>query len=161
MEKMQVNLIIEIMGKPKEHVSESLKFLVDKMSERSGVKIINKTLHEPVEIKDSKDLFTTFAEISAEFDSLESYFGFIFAYMPSNVEIISPKSFEIKNNDLTDIGNKLLVRLHDYDAIAKKIIAEKNFLLAKLYEVAPHLFKKGNESQSPKEEKEDKKPKSK
>ncbi|MEM4271532.1 MAG: hypothetical protein QXD13_00335 [Candidatus Pacearchaeota archaeon] len=158
MEKMRANLIIEIMGKPKEHVAESLKLLVDKLGSEKGVKITEKTLHEPVEVKDSKELFTTFAEISAEFDSFEKYLGIIFAYMPSNVEIISPESLQIKNSELTDVGNKLLARLHDYDAIAKKIIAEKNFLLAKLYEVAPHLFKK-NESAKP--EKEEKNPKKK
>lgn len=151
MEKLQVNLIFEIMGRPKEHVSNSLNLLIDKLAAEKGVKLLEKKLHEPKPIEKS-DLFTTFAELTLELDSLANYFGIMFVYMPSNIEIISPENLEIKNFELTELGNKLISRLHDYDAIAKKMLTEKNILLKKLYEVAPDLFKKEGQKEEPKQE---------
>jgi len=141
MEKIQATMIFEILGRPAEHIKTALASLVDKIGAEKGIKVIEKTIHEPTEVKESKDLYTTFAEVSVEFDSLANYFGTIFTYMPANIEIISPVKFDISNLDLNELGNKLIARLHEYDSITKKFIYERNFLLKKLNEVAPHLFK--------------------
>jgi len=141
MEKIRATMIFEILGRPAEHIKTALASLVDKIGAEKGIKVIEKTIHEPTEVKESKDLYTTFAEVSVEFDSLANYFGTIFTYMPANIEIISPVKFDISNLDLNELGNKLIARLHEYDSITKKFIYERNFLLKKLNEVAPHLFK--------------------
>lgn len=167
MEKISATLVLEILGRPAEHIKQALSGLVDKLGSEKGIKVTEKTLHEPVEIAESKDLFTTFAEVSVEFDSLENYFGIIFVYMPAHVEIISPTNFTITNAELNELGNKILARLHDYDAITKKILYEKNFILGKLKEVAPYMFKKKEQAEQPQEtvkenpETEEKKPKKK
>ena len=142
MEKIQANMIIEILGRPKENVSNAIKNLIEKLGTEKGVSLIEKTLHEPVSVPDSKNLFTTFAEVTVEFDSLGTYMGIMFAYLPSNIQIISPEKVLIKNDDLTVLGNKIIQRIHDYDAITKKTLAERETLIRKLHEVAPHLFKK-------------------
>lgn len=161
MGKIQANILMEIMGRPAEHVKQAITTLIEKLGSEKGVKVISKTVHEPKEIKEAKDLFTTFAEATVEFDSLENYFGVIFTYMPSHIEIISPSDFKIANFELNELGNKIIARLHDYDAIVKKTTMDRNIILKKLYEVAPHLFKKpqANLEQSiqaqPQENKED------
>ncbi len=148
MEKLQIGIILEILGRPKENVKEALNNLVAKLGSESGIKILEKTLHEPKPVKDSKDLFTAFADILLELDSLNNYFGILFAYMPSHVEIIHPEKIHLSNFDFNDIGNKLVLRLHDYDAITKKAIYEREILLKKLQEVAPHLFKQQAQKQA-------------
>ena len=150
MEKIQVVMVLEILGRPKEHVKEALNLLIDKLGTESGIKIIENKQHEPVEVKDSNNLFTSFAEVTAELDSIENYFGIMFAYMPAHIEIISPEKITFDNARINEIGNRLVQRLHNYDGIAKKMIAEKEMILRKLHEVAPYLFKK--EDQSPVEE---------
>jgi len=129
---MQSNIILEILGRPKEHVIEALNILVSKIGTEQGVKIIDKTLHDPIPVQDSKDLFTTFAEILVELDSLENYFGIMFAYMPSNMEIIKPEKISLSNQDLSQLGYKIIHRLHDYDAITKKALIENEILIKKL-----------------------------
>ena len=141
MEKLQVHLILEILGRPKENVQDALAGLVKKLGSESGIKIMEEVQHPPVPVKDTKDLFTSFAQITVELDSIAHYFGLIFAYMPANIELISPEKINIKNDDFNLLGNKLVQRLHDYDAIAKNIIAERDILMQKLKEFAPHLFK--------------------
>ena len=134
-------MVLEILGRPKEHVSEALNLLINKLGAEKGVKILEKTNHEPIPVESSKDLFTSFTELALELESLNDYFGVLFAYMPAHIEIIHPEKIAMGNIDLNELGNRLIQRLHDYDAITKKALVEKEIITKKLYEVAPHLFK--------------------
>lgn len=136
-----MRIILEILGRPAEHVLEALNGLVEKLSKEKGVVISKKIVHEAVPVKDSKDLFTSFAEIETEIDTIEVLMGVAFAYMPSNIEIISPETINITNADFNDLANRTVNRLHDYDAITKKTLFERDAFARKLKEVAPHLFK--------------------
>lgn len=138
---MQVQFILEIMGKPPEHVYQTLQSLVDKIGGEKGIKILEKTLHNSVPLKESKELYTAFAEILAELDSVENYFAIIFSYFPANIEVISPKGFSLSLDKLNELGNFLVGRLHEYDNITKTLMGENTILSNKLKEVAPHLFK--------------------
>lgn len=142
MDKIKADLVFEILGRPAEHIKTALSSLIEKLGTEKGVKVIEKKIHEPTEVKESKDLYTTFSEVSVEFDSIENLFGITFVYMPAHVEIISPTNFTLTNLHLNELSNTILARLHNYDAIAKKLIYEKDFLVNKLREVAPQLFKK-------------------
>jgi hypothetical protein len=139
---LQVQIVIEILGRPAEHVKKAIDVVLERLDAEKGVTILGKTIHDPVLTKDSKDLYTAFAEVDLELKSIENYFALVFAYMPSHIELISPKEINISNFDLSEIANRLTQRLHSYDAITKKIIIERNILLSKLKEVAPQLFKK-------------------
>lgn len=147
MEDLLVNIVIEILGRPKEHIKEALQSLVLRLGEEKGIKILDKTIHEPIPVKDTKDLFTTFAEVSLSLDSITNYFGVLFGYMPSHIELVNPEKLSLTNFDLNELGNKLVQRLHDYDAITKNVLVEKDMLLKKLQEVAPHLFQKPQQAQ--------------
>ncbi len=141
MVKLKVNIVMEILGRPPEHVKEALNTLVVKMGSEKGIKVLNKIYHDPVEVKDSKDLFTAFAEVSLELDTLADYFAIIFSYMPSHIEVVSPETISLSNSELNELANQLTLRLHNYDAITKKMLFERDFLVKKLREVAPELFK--------------------
>ena len=151
MDKIKATIVLEILGKPAEHIKEALGLLVNKLEQEKGLRVIDKTLHEPVPVPESKEIFTTFAELSLEFDSLENCFGILFAYMPSHIEISSPANINLSNSNFNEITNKLLARLHDYDAITKKFVYERNFLIKKLKEVAPEFFKQPDSQEKPKD----------
>src|SRR3989338_5652465 len=121
MEKIHASLVLEIMGRPKEHVESAIKGLVEKLGNEKGVKLISKTIHAPIPIENSKDLLTTFAEVEVTLDGLENYFSILFAYMPSNIEIIKPESLSLSNSLLNTLANSLLQRLHNYDTITKNM----------------------------------------
>ncbi len=143
MQKIQVRFILEILGKPQEHVAQALQGLIERISNQKGIKILDKAVHEPVLVKDSKDLYTSFAEITAELDAIEHYFAIIFSYFPAHIELISPTDFSLPLFKLNEIGNFLVQRLHEYDSVAKTLLGENTILKNKLQEVAPHLFAKG------------------
>lgn len=141
MSKLTAVVTLEILGRPAKNVTDALTSLVDKLSKEKGVSVLNKKIHEPKPVEESPDLFTSFAEIEVEFDGLPNYFGIVFAYMPSHIELIHPEKITLKNHDLNALANQVIQRLHGYDAIAKNMIVEKDILTKKLQEIAPHLFK--------------------
>ena|SRR3989344_2964560 len=141
MDKFTVRMILEILGRPPEHIKNALTQLVTKLGSEKGVKLLEKTISEPIPVQDSKDLFTSFAEVNVECESLEVFLGLIFSYMPSNVELISPEQIPFTNTDINLLANKLTLRLHDYDSIAKRMMQDREFLIKKLQEHAPQLFK--------------------
>lgn len=141
-EKIHATFIIELLGKPIEHLKEAMETHVVKLGSEKGVKILNKQYHEPILASDSKTMYTTFAEVELLFDSVENYLGIIFAYLPSHVEIIKPERLIVTNYDLSEIGSKVLQRIHGYDAIVKNVLQERENLIALIKEEAPALFKK-------------------
>jgi len=157
MEKIQASLILEILGRPKENVIAALETILNRMGNEKGMKILNKKTHElkPVE---KSDLFTTFAEVDIELDSIMHYLTLIFTYMPANIEITHPEKINFNNPDLNELGNAIVQRLHHYDAVTKSVVAERDMFARKLHEIAPHLFKK-QEEPSPKPEKKPRKKK--
>lgn len=149
MDKINAIVTLEVLGRPAKNVTDSLKSITERIGAEKGVKILNKTIHPPKAIPESKDLFTSFAEVEMEFDSLHNYFGVVFAYLPSHIELIYPETIPLGNFDLNALANQIIQRLHSYDAIAKKMIFEKDALQNKLMEVAPHLFKQPEQPQQP------------
>jgi hypothetical protein len=110
-----------------------------------------------VPVKEANDLFTSFADIEAEFETLDDYLRAVLVYMPSNIELISPEKITISNTDLTQLANVLTQRLHNYDAITKTMINERNILLTKIKEKAPDLFREIMPQQAPQSQKTEKK----
>lgn len=172
MEKMKVHIMVEILGRPPQNVKEALQNISTRIGAEKGVKVLSKEIHEPIEVPDAKDLYTSFVDMDLEIDDLQAYLNILFTYMPSNIEFISPESIELKNTFMNELSHAISQRLHHYDAIAKQMLNEKEIILKQLFKYAPHLFKKQEEQPIPqstavenkkvkKEEKKNKKAKSK
>jgi len=137
MDELQVNMVLEIMGRPKEHLIEALNNLVAKLEGEKNVKVLEKITHEPTHIKDTTDLYTTFTEVTLEISSLDQYFFLLFAYMPSHVELVYPEKIKITNEQLNQFANQLIQRLHNYDAIVKKVLVDRDELVKIIKANAP------------------------
>jgi hypothetical protein len=126
-EKTHIRLktIIEILGKPKEHVEETLKGYVDKIKQDTDLVVLNVNISNAEE-KDK--LFAAFAEIEMVVKGIPKLIGFCFDYMPSSVEILKPEEFGMKASTVQDILNDLQARLHAVDMIVKKQKNENDFL---------------------------------
>jgi hypothetical protein len=135
--KVTAMLVIEILGRPKEHIVESLQKIIDQIKEERGVKLEESKIHEPKEVKDQKDLFTTFAEVEIKVESPLNLAILMFKYMPAHMEIISPEKISLTNNGYGDILNELTRRLHGYDEVARVLQAEKQILTNQLEKLSP------------------------
>lgn len=157
-EKFQARLILEVIGRPAQNVTDALNALADRMAKEKGVKMLEKNIHPPVEVKEAKDLFTTFGEFLIECESMSVFFGIIFAYMPANIEIIRPDEILLRNSELTLVANKIIQRLHNYDAIARRLVVDNQQLRKQLGLPEPNKLS-SNPAVEPKQEKKDKKKK--
>jgi hypothetical protein len=165
--KVIASFIMEILGRPQEHVKQTFDEILEKMGKEPGLRIIEKKVHEPKKLEKGEDLYTSFAEIEVEFDNFQSMLIVIFNYTPSHFEIISPEEIRIKNVEFSDIITNIVLRLHKYDEIAKKLTIDnavlQNELRRIMAEREKHLAVKEEAGENKKDEgdKESKKKKSK
>jgi len=116
---MNARVIIEIVGSPKEHIEEVMKQLVEKIKEEK--KLLKYNIFEAQE---KEKLFFTFTEMEMRFDNVEGLIGFCFDYMPSSVEILGEKEINVKREEIENVINDLLAKLHEYDMVLKNLRAE-------------------------------------
>lgn len=107
------------------------------MGEEKGVKVTNKKINEPVLIKDTKDFYTTFAEVDLEVEDILYLAIIMFKYMPAHVEVVEPELIALTNNGWTDILSELTRRLHGYEEVARVLQFQNSEMQKKLKELLP------------------------
>ena len=119
---MRCKIIIEVLGKPKEHVEKSLKMYVDKIKNDSELIVLNE---EFAEAKEKEKLWATFVELELVIKGIPKLIAFCFDYMPSSIEIIKPTELSMDKSTIEDMINDLQARLQDVDMMIKKKKNEK------------------------------------
>ena len=129
---IRAEMIIEVIGRPPEHLIETLTKIVEEIDKEKGVKILRKKVNEPQQIKDQQDFYTTFAEIEVEAEEILYLVMLMFKYMPAHIEVITPEVVALTNNGWNEILNELTRRLHGYDEVARVLQIEKSVLEKRL-----------------------------
>jgi hypothetical protein len=135
--QIAVRMIIEVAGRPPEHLTNTLNDIITKIDEEKGVSVEEKNVHEPVLMKDQKDFYTSFAEVEVKIEEISILSALALKYMPAHIEIIEPELIAFTNNGWNDIFNEFLKRLHHYDEVARAIQTEKIILENKLKSLIP------------------------
>lgn len=125
-------MILEILGRPPEHLKTTLEDIVNKINNEKEVEVTNKKIHEPTQAKDNKNFYTTFAEVEVEVKTISLLASLMFKYMPANVEVVEPETIALTNNGWSEILSEITRKLHGYDEIARMLQNEKNILEKKL-----------------------------
>jgi hypothetical protein len=146
---IRVAMIIETIGKPPEHLVETLENIIKNIDEEKGVSISESKIKEPTRVKDSKEFYTTFADIEIEVEEILQIAILMFKYMPAHIEIIHPELIALTNSGWNDVFNELTRRLHGYDEIAKILQMQNTQMQKKLKEA---LSEKNVENKISKEE---------
>lgn len=108
--------IIEVLGKPKEHVEKALNDYLSKIKE-SKLIFIKEETSEAKEVEDS--MFSTFSEVELMAKGTDALINFCFDYMPSSIEVVEPSILKYSSKALTDFLNDLQTRLHNLDMMVK------------------------------------------
>ena len=173
MEPIRALIIVEMIGRPKQHLEETLKDYIKKFGSEEGITLINEKVHEPkqveykknkneegkIETKIESELFSTFAELEFEAKDINSFMRIILFYMPAHAEIISPTTLELENVDLNSFFNEIIRKMHEYDGIAKSMIMENKIIKEKFRQILADIQKpeaKMEENLPPEEKKEEK-----
>jgi len=124
---------ITIMGKPKEHVEETLLKYTEKLFEDPGVVGIQVDIFEG-EKPENSDLFQCFVEFEALFESLNRVTDYIMNYLPGTVEFIAPSTINMSSENLSKLYSDFTLKMHRVDAMMKKTIIENHKLKEQLKE---------------------------
>lgn len=122
---IHAKMIMEIAGRPEEHVNNTLKEIGNKF-EKEKLKIISLTLHRAKDV--GEGIFSGFAEADFLTAKMSTLFGFVYDYMPSSLEIVSPDNLTETTANISNILNDLIAKLHQYDNAFKNLYT-KNLIL--------------------------------
>jgi len=117
--------IIEVLGKPKEHVEKAIRDYIEHIKEDSELVILNEDYSEA---KEQGHLWSKFVELDLVIKGTSKLIGFCFEYMPSSIEVVKPEHLIMTNPELSNFLNDLQARLHNVDMIVKQQKAENDFL---------------------------------
>ena len=149
--KITAVMVLDVIGRPPEHLVETLEGLAKEIDGEKGVTVKLKSIKEPTLMKDQKDFYTTFAEIEVEVEEMIQLALLLFKYMPAHFEIVEPEMLVLSNSGWNEIFNELARRLHGYDEIARIMQVEKQMLLKKIQELGGNLNELFSQPQPPAE----------
>lgn len=122
---IRTRMIFEIVGKPKEHVEETLHKYIEEISKVNDI-----IEYEFLDVEETEDkFFSAVAQVEFLLKDVNQMFHLSFQYMPSSIEILDPEIMTIKNFDLTSVANTLQGSLHSLD-YNLKLEKQKNIVMS-------------------------------
>lgn len=115
--------VVEIVGRPKEHVEKILNDVSSKIDEQ-GYKTERVEVMDVEELEDEKGLFSGFFEADLQLKNHEQLFGFIQDFNPTSIEVSDPEDFEMSLADYNALVTTVAATVQQYDQLLKQRIAE-------------------------------------
>jgi len=125
-------VIIEVAGKPKEHIENTLRMVIKNIKEEKNIRLKQGDLYKAKEIEITTEqkgqFWSTFAELELYFRNVQTLIAFCFVYMPSSVEILEPQDMRFQLKEFSDLLTELLAKLHELGISLKRLRAENDVL---------------------------------
>jgi len=165
---MKVMIVIEMMGRPVDHLKQVMKDFLKRLDQEKGIKIVSKKTHNPkkveqkdkegqvIQVPEGKEMYSSFSEIELEVATILDLARIVFAYMPSHIEILHPTDLKMQNFDLATIFNEITKKMHQYDAISKNALMQNQMLANKLMQMQEALQQAGIKEQHVEDTREEK-----
>ncbi|MAF51129.1 MAG: hypothetical protein CMH64_03485 [Nanoarchaeota archaeon] len=127
--EIQIKAIIEILGKPKEHVESTMEKVLSELKNQKNLTIINQ---EIAETKELEKFFSTFVDLELKLDSLDNLIDFCFDFLPSSIEIVEPEKLDLNSEAMAEYMNDLLAKLHQQSMLIRNLHAENTLMKKQL-----------------------------
>lgn len=124
---IQFRAVLELLGKPKEHIEASMKEYIQNLKQDKRFKVQHETIAE-VQKQEDQELWATFAELEVKTEELQNLTIFCLDYMPSLIEIMEPKQWSMSDIQFSGFLNDLQAKLHQIDLLAKHTKVENDHL---------------------------------
>lgn len=122
-----VRAIFEMIGKPKEYLVEQMNEYINKIKQRSGVKISSYEIENPEE-DEEKGFFSVYCESEILLKDLQSFSSFCLETLPSHIEILEPAKIQIDSLTLSTFFNELIIKLHGWDKTVRTVNEQNKVL---------------------------------
>ena len=125
--KIVFRAVIEVLGKPKEHVDAAIRKYLLNLKENKKYVVLAEEVAD-LKKQDDSELWMTFAELEVETGRVEDLIDFCFDYMPSLIEILEPATLTLESQEVSSFLNDLQAKLHSVDMVAKQLKTENDSL---------------------------------
>ncbi len=126
-------ITVEVLGSPKDHIEKAMQLVIKKIKEEPNLKVLKVEAFECKQM-DNK-LWNTFADIEFETKELKKVLEVCYDYMPSTIEILEPAGLEMDTNDIADVFNDFLTKMHKYSMVLKKLQTENIYMMKELEKI--------------------------
>ena len=110
---IELKCTIELMGKPKEAVVDSLKKILSNIEENGNrLEVSAEEYAEPNPVNEG--FYSAFARFSIR-GNLVDLFGFVMDYAPSSIEVLTIKDAKLSATDVQVLLNDLSGRMNEMD----------------------------------------------
>jgi len=124
---LRANIIFEIIGKPKEHIEQTMKAYIENIKQETELKIINEEQEPAEEMEDG--LFGVIAEVEMLIPNIEKLNWLCINFTPASIEILEPNKMTVKAKEIMDWTNDLLSRLHEIGIVQKNLQGQHDVLV--------------------------------
>jgi len=130
--KILAKVVVEIVGSPKEHVEVTIRKYINNIKDTFDVK--SHVLYDAEKLSNEKykGMYSSFVDLEIEFKDFKEITKMCFDYMPSSIDIIKPDKSTVEAQDIMDMFNDLMAKLHDMDMKMKNINANNIVLRREL-----------------------------
>ncbi len=126
---IHVRVILEVMGKPQEHVEQAINKYIEKIDKEQKTIITKKFISQAKKLENA-ELFSLFAELELLVKGFQSLIDFCFNYMPSSIEIYEPNKIHVDASKMSTLFNDFQEKLHKADLLTKTTL-QQNVILTK------------------------------
>jgi hypothetical protein len=119
---LKIRVIFEMLGKPKEHIQETLKKYIENFKTDTTMFILKEFYGEPKEQQEG--LFSTFAEIEMLVANMQKITWLSLNFMPANIEILEPEEIKVSNREVGLWVNDVLSKLHEISLMTKSLVSK-------------------------------------
>jgi hypothetical protein len=111
-----------MLGKPAEHVQETLKKYVENIKTDDNLYFLKETFGEPREQQDN--LFSAFTEVEMLIPDMQKLTWLSLNFMPATIEILEPEKLIITNREIGLWVNDVLSKLHEISLMTKSLVSK-------------------------------------
>lgn len=120
--------IIEIVGKPKKHIEETMEGFVVKISKDTTYSLVEAKVEKGEKVESSEDLYSVFAEVEFLAKDVETLMNFVVDYMPASIEVMEPGKVSVQASFLSNLLTELVGKIHMFDMAYKKLKSQNDFM---------------------------------
>lgn len=115
---MQLIVLFEIVGNPKEHIAKAMDEVMKRIETNKNIKVISSEKGEPEDA--GEGLWGTYCESEMLVKDLLTLSWLSFNFLPASIEVKAPAKLTIKDKELTDFMGDLVSQLHESN---KRVVA--------------------------------------
>ncbi len=124
---LYVNVIIEIVGNPKEHIEKAMTTVTDAIKKEKGIEFVKEDRGSAEDA--GEGLWGVYSELELLLKDLDNLSWIAFNFMPASIELKEPAKITLKDKQFTDFMGDILSQLHQINMKQVQMDSDKKGLL--------------------------------